>query len=141
MILNCNTSSFFITHKYKMYNNNQNKSVAEEVPPTKKIAQRNILVILDNMIRVIPNECEENFKSDLERQLTKASYIAPENVYTIWQNVQYIITNQFNAHSDKSTLPQWCVLLLDIWVGGDKHPPTTPSVKGGVRGERSSLQD
>ena len=124
-----------------MYNNNQNGSVAEELPPTKKIARRNILIVLDNMIRVIPDECEENFKSDLERQLTKASYVAPENVYTVWQNVQNIITDRFNAHNDKSTLPQWCVLLLDIWVGGDKHPPTTPSVKGGVRGERSSLQD
>jgi len=99
-----------------MYNN-QKKSVAEEeLPPTKKIA-RNILIVLDNMIRVIPDEeGEENFKSDLERQLTKASYVAPENVYTVWQNVQNIITNRFNAHNDKSTLPQWCVLLLDIWT-------------------------
>lgn len=124
-----------------MFNNNQNRSVMEEkLSPTKKPA-RNILTLLDNMIRVIPDESEENFKSDLERQLNKASYIAPENVYTIWQNVQIIITDRFNAHSDKSTLPKWCVLLLDIWVGGDKHPSTTPSVKGGVRGERSSLQD
>jgi hypothetical protein len=126
--------------------NNQNGAVTEELPLTTKKIPRNILMVLDNMIRVIPDEKgEENFKSDLERQLTKASYIAPENVYTVWQNVQNIITNRFNAHSDKSTLPQWCGLLLDIWVGGgDKHPPTTPSVKGGVggvRGERSSLQD
>jgi len=102
-----------------MYNN-QNRSVTEEVP-TKKIA-RNILTVLDNMIRIIPHECEENFKSDLERQLTKASYIAPENVYTVWQNVQNIITNRFNAHNDKSTLPQWCVLLLDIWTDNKTIP-------------------
>jgi len=120
-----------------MYNN-QNRSITEE--PTKKPA-RNILMVLDNMIRVIPDEGEENFKSDLERQLTKASYVAPENVFTVWRNVQNIITDRFNAHNDKSTLPKWCELLIDIWVGGDKHPPTTPSVKGGVRGERSSLQD
>ena len=104
-----------------MYNN-QNRSVAEEVPPTKKIV-RNILTVLDNMIRVIPDECEEeNFKRDLERQLTKASYIAPENVYTVWQNVQNIITNRFNAHNDKSTLPQWCILLLDIWTDNKTVP-------------------
>ena len=114
--------------------------ITEKLPPTKKPA-RNILTVLDNMIRVIPDESEENFKSDLERQLIKASYVAPENLYTVWRNVQNIITDRFNAHNDKSTLPNWCVLLLDIWVGGDKHPPTTPSVKGGVRGERSSLQD
>uniref|UniRef100_A0A6C0I2W4 Uncharacterized protein n=1 Tax=viral metagenome TaxID=1070528 RepID=A0A6C0I2W4_9ZZZZ len=101
-----------------MYNNNQNGTVTEELPPTtKKIARRNILIVLDNMIRVIPYVCEEeNFKRDLERQLNKASYVAPENVYTVWQNVQNIITDRFNAHSDKSTLPQWCVLLLDIWT-------------------------
>ena len=132
--------------------NNQNGTVTEQVPVTEEVPVteqvpvpkknvRNILIVLDNMIRVIPDKCEENFKSDLERQFIKASYMAPENMYTIWRNVQYIITERFNAHNDKSTLPQWCVLLLDIWVGGDKHPPTTPSVKGGVRGERSSLQD
>ena len=110
-----------------MYNN-QNRSITEE--PTKKPA-RNILMVLDNMIRVIPDEGEENFKSDLERQLTKASYVAPENVFTVWRNVQNIITDRFNTHNDKSSLPKWCKLLIDIWVGGDKHPPTTPSVKGG----------
>lgn len=104
-----------------MYNNQNRSVVEEEVLPTKKIA-RNILIVLDNMIRVIPDECEENFKRDLERQLTKASYTAPENVYTIWQNVQYIITDRFNAHSDKSTLPQWCVLLLDIWTDNKTVP-------------------
>ena len=133
--------------------NNQNGTVTEQVPVTEEVPVteqvpvpkknvRNILIVLDNMIRVIPYvREEENFKSDLERQLNKASYVAPENVHTVWRNVQNIITNRFNGYSDKSTLPQWCVLLLDIWVGGDKHPPTTPSVKGGVRGERSSLQD
>jgi hypothetical protein len=105
-----------------MYNS-QNRSVsAEELPPTKKIA-RNILTVLNNMIHVIPDEKgEENFKSDLERQLTKASYVAPENVYTIWRNVQNIITDRFNTHSDKSTLPQWCVLLLDIWTDNKTIP-------------------
>jgi hypothetical protein len=105
-----------------MYNN-QNRSVAEEeVLPTKKNA-RNILIVLDNMIRVIPDEKgEENFKSDLERQLTKAAYIAPENVHTVWRNVQNIITDRFNAHSDKSTLPQWCVSLLDIWTNNKTVP-------------------
>ena len=101
-----------------MYNN-QNRSITEE--PTKKPA-RNILMVLDNMIRVIPDEGEENFKSDLERQLTKASYVAPENVFTVWRNVQNIITDRFNAHNDKSTLPQWCGLLLDIWTDNRTVP-------------------
>jgi hypothetical protein len=101
-------------------NQNQKRPVTEE-PPTKKIA-RNILIVLDNMIRVIPDEKgEENFKSDLERQLTKAAYIAPENVHTVWRNVQNIITDRFYAHN-KSTLPQWCILLLDIWTDNKTVP-------------------
>ena len=95
-------------------NNNQNRPLTEE-QPTKKYT-RNILVLLENMIRVIPDEGEENFKSDLERQLTKASYVAPENVYSVWQNVQNIITEKFKEHNDKSTLPQWSVSLVDIWT-------------------------
>ena len=102
--------------------NNQDAPVTKEVPvPTKKPA-RNILIVLHSMIRVIPDECEENFKRDLERQLTKASYIAPENVYTVWRNVQNIITNRFNAYNDKSTLPKWCELLLDIWTDNKTVP-------------------
>ena len=102
--------------------NNQDAPVTKEVPvPTKKPA-RNILIVLHSMICVIPDECEENFKRDLERQLTKGSYVAPENVYTVWRNVQNIITNRFNAHNDKSTLPKWCELLLDIWTDNKTVP-------------------
>ena len=102
--------------------NNQNGPVMEELPlPTKKPA-RNILIVLHSMIRVIPDECEENFKRDLERQLIKGSYVAPENVYTVWRNVQNIITNRFNAYNDKSTLPKWCELLLDIWTDNKTVP-------------------
>ena len=103
--------------------NNQDAPVTKEVPvPTKKPA-RNILIVLHSMIRVIPDdECEEIFKRDLERQLTKGSYVAPENVYTVWRNVQNIITDRFNAHSDKSTLPKWCELLLDIWTDNKTIP-------------------
>ena len=103
--------------------NNQDGPVTEELPPTTKKNARNILIVLDNMIRVIPYVCEEeNFKRDLERQLNKASYVAPENVYTVWRNVQYIITDRFNAHNDKSTLPKWCELLLDIWTDNKTIP-------------------
>lgn len=102
-------------------NQNQNRSVTELPVPTKKIA-RNISTVLDNMIRVIPDEeGEENFKSDLEQQLTKAAYIAPENVHFVWRNVQSIITDRFNAHN-KSTLPKWCILLLDIWTDNKTVP-------------------
>lgn len=68
------------------------------------------------MIQVIPNKSEENFRRDLEKQLEKASYTAPENMYSIWVNVQDIITERFKTCSDTSTLPDWAVLLVDIWT-------------------------
>ena len=101
---------------------NQYGPVTEEVPVPTKNPARNILIVLHSMIRVIPDQCEEKFKCDLERQLTKGSYVAPENVYTVWRNVQNIITERFNAHNDKSTLPKWCELLLDIWTDNKTVP-------------------
>ena len=83
---------------------------------TKKPFKRNLLTILKNMILTIPNKSEENFRRDLERQLEKASYTAPENMYSIWVNVQDIITERFKTCSDTSTLPDWAVLLVDIWT-------------------------
>jgi hypothetical protein len=87
-----------------------------EVQPIRKPIERNILNILESMIQAIPNEGEEHFKCDLERQLEKAAYIAPENMYTVWQNVQCIITDRFKEYRDTSTLPQWSRLLIAIWT-------------------------
>lgn len=87
-----------------------------EEQPSKKPICRNILTILDRMIQVIPDQGEENFKCDLEHQLEKAAYTPPENMNIMWRNVQHIITERFKAHSDVSTLPQWSVLLIDIWT-------------------------
>lgn len=88
----------------------------QESITTKKPFKRNLLTILSNMILVIPNKSEENFRRDLEKQLEKASYTAPENMYSIWVNVQDIITERFKTCSDTSTLPDWAVLLVDIWT-------------------------
>ena len=88
----------------------------QESITTKKPFKRNLLSILSNMIQVIPNKLEENFRRDLEKQLEKASYTAPENMYSIWVNVQDIITERFKTCSDTSALPDWAVLLVDIWT-------------------------
>ena len=90
-------------------------SLTEE-QPIKKPIERNILTILERMIQAIPDEGEEHFKCDLEHQLEKAAYIAPENICAVWQNVQYIISDKFKGHRDTSTLPQWSVLLIAIWT-------------------------
>ena len=61
---------------------------------------RNILVILPQMITHIPEE-ESNFKSELENQLVRASFTAPENIFHIWLNVQDIITRYFKRYDNK----------------------------------------
>jgi hypothetical protein len=98
-----------------MQNINQTKSSSEE-QSSKKKPRRNIISVLTQMVLVIPDEGDENFKSELEKQIEKASYTAPENTYTIWENVQGIITHRFKDYIDKTNLPEWCVLLIDIWT-------------------------
>jgi hypothetical protein len=98
-----------------MQNMNQTKPYSEIQSTTKK-PRRNIISVLSQMVMVIPNEGEENFKDDLEKQIEKASYTAPENIYTIWENVQDIVTNRFKEYIDKSKLPDWSLLLIDIWT-------------------------
>jgi hypothetical protein len=93
----------------------QNSS-SSEIQSTNKKPRRNIISVLNQIVLVIPNEGEENFKNDLDKQLEKASYTAPENIYTIWENVQDIITHRFKDYTDKSKLPEWSLLLIDIWT-------------------------
>jgi hypothetical protein len=88
---------------------------SNEEKSTKKIG-RNIFILLDHMIRAIPDDEDNNFKCNLNHQLVKAAYTPPENMFTIWQNVQTIITERFKGYSNTSALPQWCVVLLDIWT-------------------------
>jgi hypothetical protein len=98
-----------------MQNINQTK-LSSEIKSTAKKPRRNIISVISQMVLVIPDKGEENFKSDLEKQIEKASYTAPENTYTIWENVQSIITYRFKDYTDKTNLPEWCVLLIDIWT-------------------------
>ena len=56
------------------------------------IPKRNLFTILPKMISLIPIESEYIFKNDLDKQLEKAAFTAPENIYNIWLNVQNIIT-------------------------------------------------
>ncbi len=93
----------------------QNSS-SSEIQSTTKKSRRNIISVLNQMVLAIPNEGEENFKNELEKQMEKSSYTAPENIYTIWENVQDIITHRFKDYIDKSNLPEWSLLLIDIWT-------------------------
>jgi len=87
----------------------------EETPSNKK-TERNIFTLLEQMIQTIPDNEDDIFKCDLNHQLVKAVYTPPENMFAIWQNVQSIISERFKGHTNTSTLPQWCILLLDIWT-------------------------
>jgi len=94
-----------------MNNDNLNSSVSPAPKP-----KRNLLAILTSMISIIPNEGEDNFKSDLEYALNQAAFTPPENMYSIWMNAQNVINNRFKQHKDTTNLPEWCSLLVDIWT-------------------------
>jgi hypothetical protein len=82
--------------------------------------KRNLFTILPKMISLIPIESEYSFKSDLDKQLEKAAFTAPENIYNIWLNVQNIITERFKYSKDYHSLPEWSIQLLDIWTNKQK---------------------
>lgn len=79
------------------------------------IPRRNILVILPEMIKNIPDE-NSTFKTDLETQLHRASFTAPENIFNIWLNVQDIITSHFKKYDNETTLPEWSTRVINIWT-------------------------
>lgn len=79
------------------------------------IPRRNILLILPEMIKLIPKE-ESNLKSELENQLVRASFTAPENIFNIWLNVQDIISSHFNKYDNQHILPEWSNKLINIWT-------------------------
>jgi hypothetical protein len=77
---------------------------------------RNLIQILDKIIKILPERGEEKMRSDLEGELKSASYTAPENMHIKWNNVQKIITEKFKNHTDISSLPEWGVMLIEIWT-------------------------
>ena len=98
-----------------MDNDNPNSAVSLAPKP-----KRNLLALLTNIISLIPNEGEEYFKSELEYALNRAAFTPPENMYSIWMNVQNVINNRFKHHKDTTNLPEWCSLLVDIWTDRKK---------------------
>ena len=98
-----------------MNNQDDEKMDKPHTPP-----KRNLFVILPKMISLIPAESEYNFKQDLEKQIEKAAFTAPENIYNIWVNVQDIITRRFQNYKDESKLDEWSIQLLDIWTNKQK---------------------
>ena len=94
--------------------NDRNDNLNNEKNKTQP--KRSLYIILPKMISLIPKERENSFKEDLEKQLEKAAFTAPENIYNIWVNIQNIITNRFQNHKDVSKLDEWSIQLLDIWT-------------------------
>lgn len=82
--------------------------------------KRNLFIILPKMISLIPIESEYILKNNLDKQLEKAAFTAPENIYNIWLNVQNIITERFKYSKDYHSLPEWSIELLDIWTNKQK---------------------
>lgn len=109
-------------------NNHDDEQMHKPNTPPK----RNLFSILPKMISLIPTEGECSLKRDLQKQLEKAAFTAPENIYNIWVNVQNIITYRFKNYTDQSSLPEWCSQLLDIWTDrenqSNSHRPCIQSI-------------
>jgi hypothetical protein len=82
---------------------------------------RNLIEVLVKMIKVLPEDGEEQMKKELEEELERVAFTAPENIYMKWKNVQRIITERFKNHVEITTLPEWGVQLIEIWTNKKKE--------------------
>ena len=81
---------------------------------------RNLIEVIVKMIKVLPEEGEEQMKKELEEELERVAFTAPENIYMKWKNVQRIVTERFKKHVDITTLPEWGVKMIEIWTDKPK---------------------
>jgi hypothetical protein len=82
---------------------------------------RNLIDVIVKMIKVLPEDGEEEMKKDLEDEMERVVFTAPENIYMKWKNVQRIVTERFKKHVDITTLPEWGVQLIEIWTNKKKE--------------------
>lgn len=82
---------------------------------------RNLIDVIVKMIKVLPEGGEEEMKKDLEDEMERVVFTAPENIYMKWKNVQRIVTERFKKHVDITTLPEWGVQLIEIWTNKKKE--------------------
>ena len=82
---------------------------------------RNLIEVLVKMIKVLPEDGEEQMKKDLEDEMERVAFTAPENIYMKWKNVQRIVTERFKKHVEITTLPEWGVQLIEIWTNKKKE--------------------
>lgn len=76
--------------------------------------KRNLGEVLSLMIAEIPKEHEFRFK--LEKMLNSVNYTAPEHIVGRWAETQAIISEEFKSHTSTSTLSEWEVAVMEIWL-------------------------
>jgi len=74
---------------------------------------RNLILLLNDMIKLIPNDEELDFKESLEKIRDRASFTAPENQYSSWQDAQLEISKYFE---NKSNEQEWCTPFINLWT-------------------------
>jgi hypothetical protein len=74
---------------------------------------RNLLVLLNDIIKLIPIEEHEEFKEKLEKVRDRSSFTAPEEQYNIWEDAQYEISKYFEP---MNKLPEWAVTFINLWT-------------------------
>jgi hypothetical protein len=74
---------------------------------------RNLLLLLNDLIKLIPIEEHQDFKENLEKVRDRVSFTAPEDHYSMWQEAQYEISKYFER-MDK--LPKWGTPFVNLWT-------------------------
>ena len=74
---------------------------------------RNLILVLNQIITLIPNAGHNEFKEKLEKIRYKASCAAPEIMCSMWHDTQLVISNHFE---NIDVLPEWGVEFIKIWT-------------------------
>jgi len=78
----------------------------------KSTKRRNLLFLLTNLIKMIP-ENEQHFKEDLEKVRDNCAFTDPDAMLSIWNASQSIISKKFES---MTTLPEWSVEFIKLWT-------------------------
>ena len=74
---------------------------------------RNIVDVLNEMIKVVPSDMGDRFKHIIE----KCDYTPPESVGIRWKDAQIILSG--SLPKDPKDLNEWQKKALKIWTGKD----------------------
>jgi hypothetical protein len=76
---------------------------------------RNIIVVIDEMLKLIPEDFDEGFIIGLKEIQDSAFYTAPEAMGIRWQTGVELFEDYFGENVEELT--DWQKQVLRIWIG------------------------